>query len=149
APPDSTLANLQQTIADLRRALDGARAREAATAEVLAVINSSPGNLAPVFETILDKAHALCGVAYGSLQLYDGERFYAVALHSVPEPLASRLKEGLVPGPKHPALRLLAGEDYVHVRDWVEVDDPIARITVEEGGIRTMLSVALRRDGKL
>ena len=162
-PPDSTLANLEQIIADLRRELaqltaerdellaeqHDAQAREVATAEVLQVINSSPGNLTPVFEAILQKAHALCGADYGSLQLYDGAKFRAVAVHSLPEPLARRLREGYAPGPNHPVRRLLEGEDYIHVRDLAEIDDPIARVTVEEGRIRTLLSVALRKDSKL
>ena len=162
-PPDSTLANLEQIIADLRRELaqltagrdellaeqHDAQAREVATAEVLQVINSSPGNLTPVFEAILQKAHALCGADYGSLQLYDGAKFRAVAVHSLPEPLARRLREGYAPGPNHPVRRLLEGADYIHVRDLAEIEDPIARVTVEEGRIRTLLSVALRKDSKL
>src|SRR5262245_46851022 len=162
-PPDSTLANLEQIIGDLRRELaqltaerdeahrrrDHLQAREAATAEVFEAINFSPGNPAPVFETILEKAHALCGAAYGSLQLYDGEKFCALAVRGMSEPLARLLREGFVPGPNHPAQQLLAGEDYIHVRDCAEVDDPMARATVEQGGIRTMLHVALRRDDKL
>src|SRR5262249_52031761 len=162
-PPDSTLANLEQIIADLRRELaqltaerdeayrrrDHSQAREAATAEVFEAINFSPGNPAPVFEAILEKAHALCEADYGSLQLYDGEKFRALAVHNHPEALESFLRKGFVPGPNHPARRLLAGEDHIHVRDCAEVDDPIARATVKEGGIRTMLHVALRRDNKL
>ena len=132
-------------LAEQREALE----RQTATAEILQVINSSPGDLTPVFETILEKAHALCQVAYGSLQLYDGTNFRAVAVHSLPELLANRLREGYKPGPNHPVHPLLDGEDFVHVRDFAEIDDPIARSAVEAGGIRTALFVALRNDRRL
>jgi class 3 adenylate cyclase len=132
-------------INETREALD----QQTATAEVLTVINSSPGDLVPVFETILGKAHALCGAAHGTLQLYDGERFYAVAVHGLSKPVATRLREGYVPGPNDPAQRLFAGEDYVHVRDMAEIDDPMARVVVGQVGIRTFLSVALRKESKL
>jgi len=156
ATPDSTLANPEQRIADLERQLaertaerDEAVAQQTATAEVLGVINSSPGNLTPVFESILEKAHALCGVAYGSLQLYDGTMFRAVAVHGLPEALASRLREGYVP-PGDSARPLTEGADFVHFPDMAEhaVDDP-RNSAVVDAGIRTLLWVPLRKDGKL
>ena len=95
ATPDSTLANPEQLIADLQRQLAErevelaeALKRETATAEVLQAINSSPSNLAPVFDAMLERALSLCGIDIGSLQLFDGE--YFAQLQSVAHP--SRLR---------------------------------------------------------
>jgi two-component system, NtrC family, sensor kinase len=133
---DSTLADerrskadLQRELADLRRVLDErtserdeALQRETAAAEVLQVINSSPGDLAPVFEAMLEKAMRLCGIDHGAFHTYDGQLFRAAAVRGLPEPLAERLRQGIRPGPNHPMRPLLDGAPFVHIPDLTKVD---------------------------
>jgi two-component system NtrC family sensor kinase len=150
------VTDLKQAIAELAQQLQASLAerdelllQQAATAEILKVINSSPGNLAPVFEAILEKAHGLCAVTYGSLQLYDGNEFRAVAVHGLSVAFAERLRQGYVPGPNHQSRRLMEGKRFAQTPDIGEIDDPTSRAAFEHSGIRTALFIPLRKEGRL
>jgi GAF domain-containing protein len=142
-----TYRALQGRTSDLQEALE----QQIATAEVLAVINASPGNLAPVFDAILEKAHTLCGATLGSLVLYDGTHFRAAATHAHPEQYAAVVRQ-----PQRPTRRtqpLIDGERFVHVLDMKaneeELDHEVARTRFERTDMRTALWMPLRKDGTL
>src|SRR5215472_11254420 len=169
ATPDSTLANPEQRIADLERQLaereaelaeckaerDEAVQRETATAEVLQVINSSPADLAPVFDAMLEKAMQLCTAAFGMLWIYDGDHEHAAAHRGVPPAHVEFIMGGPHRGEEDPLTqRFLRGERFVYVGDVAageayRAGNPHARALVDLGGGRSALSVPLRKDGTL
>ena len=150
-----TQADQQRVIDALRRELEArtaelaeARAERVATAEILEVINSSPADLAPVFDAILRNAHALCGVAHGSLQLLDGESIRAVAVHGLAEPLANKLRQLRPVAEAQVVQALLRGPRYFQIGDVRDSDVAFLRAIALQGA-RTFLALPLRREGKL
>src|SRR5205807_2316743 len=132
-------------ISETREALE----QQTATAEILQVINSSPGDLAPVFEAILEKAHALGGASRGTLFLFDGDVFRAGASQGYPEGPPERMRRGITVSEDPRLAALLAGERLIHVPDLMQLEDPIARAVAERGGVRTNLLLPLRKDDAL
>jgi GAF domain-containing protein len=138
-------------LTETREALE----QQTATAEVLQVINSSPGDFTPVFEAMLAKAVRLCDTAFGIMQTYNGERFETAALYGVPAQVAEWRERGpLVFSQGTAPARMVAGEDLVHEPDLTASEpylrgDPNRRALVELGGARSHLIVALRKDGAL
>ena len=156
APADAPVGDLERTVSELREALresetqrDAALAREAALAEVLAVINRSPGDPEPVFQTILQKAHSLCGATIGSLATYDDVHLRTAAAYGYPPDHFA-----LTGVPYRPTAaisqRLIDGERMVHYVDVAAVPSEAEsdfRDTVERMGARTALWIPLRKDG--
>jgi hypothetical protein len=77
-------ADLEHQLEKYRRELAEAREQQAATAEVLRVISSSPGELEPVFQAMLANAVRICEAKFGTLYLREGDAFRAAALHNAP-----------------------------------------------------------------
>ena len=173
--PKAIIIDLQRQLADVQRTLDertaeqdatqrrlaertaerdDALAREAATAEVLQVINSSPGDLAPVFDAILEKAAALCDAAYGLMSTYDGGQYHTVASHGVGPELAEFMRAPPNPDPESALGRIERGDDLVLFDDIADTDvyrkgDPRRRAIVDLGGAHSYVVVALRKDRQL
>jgi len=129
--------------------------QQTATAEVLQVINSLPGDLGPVFDAVLEKSLRLCDGSYGNLLTFDGAAFHPVATKgNLHRPAWVRREAApLRPQPGFILYRLIQGEDVVHVPNLI--DDEAYRISAplrelaDVGGVRTVLTVALRQEDKL
>src|ERR1700730_8755546 len=77
-------ADLQKQLDQRTRELAEALERQTATSEVLSIISSSPGELAPVFDAMLANAVRICEAKFGVLSLWEGDALRVCALHNVP-----------------------------------------------------------------
>jgi len=136
-------------ITETREALE----QQTATTEVLQVINSSPGDLAPVFEAMLEKALRLCGGTFGNLLSYDGELFHVAASVHGDGRIADRQRDRspfrAVPGGLLAAIaggkQILFDEDILRSTDY-RTGHAEFRQMVDSGGYRSVLNVALQKE---
>jgi signal transduction histidine kinase len=150
----SAATHQETDVGRLARERDEALEREGATAEVLRVISSSPGNLTPVFETILERATQLCEATHGHIWRYDGEQLHAVAVrgdsffvewlrqHNSIPPIAGSAADRIVRGARFDHMTDRRKEDAYR-------DNRTFREFVDTSRIRASLAVALRKDQTL
>ena len=136
--------------------LSEALEQQTATSEVLQVISSSPGELDPVFQAMLDNAARICGAKFGVLWLAEGDSFRSVAMHGLSRAhVEEREREPVIrPGPEDPLGRLSRTKQVVHIADlrgeqaYIKGYPPL-RAVVDDGGGRTLLVVPMLKDNTL
>ncbi len=145
------LNELRQRTDDLTEALE----QQTATSEVLKVISSSPGELVTVFDKLLDNAIRICGARFGNLFLYRNGAFTAVVMRNAPaEFVRARTARPNRPGPDTALGRVERTKQTVQIADLraepqYKSGDPLAVSGVEIGGIRSLVSVPMLKDGEL
>src|SRR5262249_55422679 len=124
--------------------------RQTATSEVLQVISSSPGELEPVFNAMLESATRICGAKFAVLWLAEVEDFRSVATYGLPPAHAEERRRAPVihPSPEDPLSRLAGTKQVVHIADLREEQAyikgyPPLRAVVDAGGGRTLLVVPM------
>ena len=145
------LNELRERTMDLTEALE----QQTATSNVLQVISSSPGNLEPVFETMLENAVRLCDAKFGTINRWDGEALHLVATYNVPSAFAEfRKRTPFRPGPENPISQMLMTKTVIHFRNLATEQGYIERnptfvAAVELGGVRTFLAVPMMKENEL
>ena len=153
-PPASvSTADLQEQVTALTRELQEAREQQTATSEVLKVISSSPGDLQPVFQAILQNATQLCEAKFGTMYLCDGDGLRFAATHGAPPAYVEARKQRGV-APDGPVRRAATTKQVVHIADIRELRSyrdrhPSAVLAAELGKFRTVLAVPMLRDDEL
>jgi GAF domain-containing protein len=143
--------------ARFRRERDEALEQQRATSEVLRTISSSPGELKPVFDSMLRNAVRICGAKYGMLSLCKGEEARSVAMYGVEPALVEKLQGKLRrPGPNTAAGRLMRTKTAVHIADvrtepgFFDTPPGFAGPQLAiHAGARTLLAVPMLKENEL
>jgi GAF domain-containing protein/HAMP domain-containing protein len=141
-------------LTELRESLE----QQTATAEVLSVISSSPGDLEPVFAAMLENAVRICHAKFGNISRWDGEALHLLASHKNTPPTlveARRQSPHLNAKENVLVLRMLAAKTAVQIPDasllpgYLDRSDTGAIIAVDSGGARTAMLVPMLKENEL
>jgi signal transduction histidine kinase len=131
--------------------------QQTATADVLKVISSSPGELQPVFEAILENATRICDAKFGNLWLSEGDTFVIAGTHGAPPEYREFLQtEPVVPDPESESAmgRIARTHEVVQIEDITKqpTQGSTARMrfaTIKLAKARTIVGVPMLRDNEL
>jgi GAF domain-containing protein len=140
----------QQRTHDLSDSLQ----QQTATADVLRVISSSPGELEPVFNSMLANAMRVCEAKLGFMYRYDGDIWEMMAQHGAVAAYAEIAQRSVRPGPETVVARIGRTKQIVQVADLSATQgyakrDPLVVAAVELGGVRTLLGVPVLKEDEL
>ena len=152
----ASASDQQSENARLIRERDEALAQLSATSEVLRIISSSPGELEPVFQAMLENAVRICEATYGSLYLREGDGFRTVATHNAPPAyIAARRRDPVHRSPPDSPLGTVARtKQVVHIADirllQSYIDrDPFVVSAADLAGYRTATSIPMLKNNEL
>ncbi len=151
----NSVVELKKQLEARTRELAEALEQQTATSEVLRVISSSPGELEPVFQAMLENATRICGADFGNLYVRDGDGFRIAAAHNTPAAFVEARKRAPNRfGGKTPSARMAETKATVHVADLATEQsyferDPVTVAGVELGGVRTLLVVPMLQKSEL
>src|SRR6516164_5483850 len=139
------LNELRQRTADLSESLE----QQTATSEVLNVISSSPGELEPVFQTILEKAVRICDAKFGNLFRFDGEKLHPAAQFNTPAALLDALtrRGPFEPTPGSSLDHVMRTKKTFHTADMVA--EAVRGLSPKLGGARSQVTVPMLKDDAL
>ncbi len=142
-------ADLEKKVEDRTRELTESLSQQTATSEVLGVISSSPGDLKPVFESILANATRICQAEFGTIYRYDGTLFHTEAFFNEPPELVEfRKRRGPFRPPEgQPLERMMQIGAVVHSAD--DAAQPVVSPSARLGGARSHLAVPMFKEGTL
>jgi two-component system, NtrC family, sensor kinase len=152
ALPQDVVADLRQENADLQAELRAARDRQAASAEILKVIASSPSDVQPVFDVIVERAVRLCGGHMGRVYRYDGDIIQMVAGHGLSAPGLDKVQQ-VFPRPAADdttaglAIRSRRPNFVINIETDRSVP-PLSRQMIEALGTRSQVTVPMLRSGE-
>jgi signal transduction histidine kinase len=150
-------ADLEKKVDDRTRELSESLEQQTATADVLRVISSSPGDLKPVFEAMLENAVRICDAKFGNIYRWDGSLLHLMAAHGTPPAFVEERKHA-PHDPSRPSdlikaiLETRAAVQIPDITDqpgYRDRSDAANVAAVELGGVRTILAIPMFRDNEL